>query len=422
MDVLTRQQAGPDAPARSRRRSRLPMAVLSLLVLAAIGAAFWFRPAPTPDPTRGRGKGEAIPVLTAKATKADVPIYLDGLGTVQAFQTVTVRPQVDGKLIEMRFTEGQNVKAGDVLAKIDPTTYQAALDQALGKLAQDQALLTNARLDLVRYQKLAATAYTTAQQSDTQKALVAQLEAQLRQDQAQIDNARAQLAYTTLTAPIDGRIGIRQVDAGNIVHASDASGIVVITTLQPISVVFTLPQQTLPQVARAMQTGQPDVLATGQNAASASTATPLDRGTLTVLDNQVDSATGTIRLKATFPNPNLKLWPGGFIGVRLHVDTARDAITVPATAVQRGPRGSYLYVIGADDTATRRSVTVGHEDAQTAIITDGLKEGETIVIDGASRLSDGSKVRMTEPAMPANGGTPAATTPGAQRRPRPPAN
>ena len=221
MDVLTRQQAGQDAPARSRRRSRLPMAVLSLLVLAAIGAAFWFRPAPTPDPTRGRGKGEAIPVLTAKATKADVPIYLDGLGTVQAFQTVTVRPQVDGKLIEMRFTEGQNVKAGDVLAKIDPTTYQAALDQALGKLAQDQALLTNARLDLVRYQKLAATAYTTAQQSDTQKALVAQLEAQLRQDQAQIDNARAQLAYTTLTAPIDGRIGIRQVDAGNIVHASD---------------------------------------------------------------------------------------------------------------------------------------------------------------------------------------------------------
>ena len=415
------------APRKRRLRSRVLMAMLSLLVIAGVGATFWFRPAPTTTSGSGRSKMEAIPVLAAPAKKADVPIYLDGLGTVQAFQTVTVKPQVDGKLIEMRFTEGHDVKAGDVLAKIDPTIYQAALDQAVGKLEQDKATLANARVDLVRYQKLALTAYTTAQQADTQKALVAQLEAQTRQDQAQIDNAQAQLGYTTLIAPIDGRTGIRLLDAGNIVHASDATGIVVITTLKPISVVFTLPQQTLPQVARAMQEAatrgtKPTVLATNQNAGAGGGGAPLDRGTLTVLDTQVDPATGTIRLKATFPNPDLTLWPGGFVGVRLHVDTARGAITVPDAAVQRGPRGSYLYVIGDGDTVTRRDVTVGHEDAQYAIITDGLKEGEQVVTDGASRLNDGTKVRVTAPvAGNAAGPTPTAA-PGAQRRPRAPQN
>ncbi len=430
MDAVTeprlREPPTQRPPAKRRLRGRLGMAALSLLVIAGVGAAYWYRPAAGPDAARSRARTEAIPVLAATAQKADVPIYLDGLGTVQAFQTVTVKPQVDGKLIEMNFTEGQDVKAGDVLAKIDPATYQAALDQALGKLAQDQATLANARVDLVRYQKLAATAYTSAQQSDTQKALVAQLEAQMRQDQAQIDNARAQLGYTTLTAPIDGRTGIRQVDAGNIVHASDTTGVVVITTLKPISVVFTLPQQTLPQVARAMQAGSPSVLATTQNAGAQSGApgggTPLDRGTLAVLDNQVDPATGTIKLKATFPNPDLKLWPGGFVGVRLRVDTAHDAITVPDAAVQRGPRGSYLYVIGADDTVTRREVTVGHEDAQAAIITDGLKEGERVVTDGASRLSEGTKIRVTEPAASSPPGNATAAPGTGQRRSRPPQN
>ena len=423
MDAMTepRLRQPPTTPVSAKRRlqGRLAMGLLCLLVIAGVAAAFWYRPSPAKDATAGRGKNEAIPVLAAPAAKADVPIYLDGIGTVQAFQTVTVKPQVDGKLIEMRFSEGQDVKAGDVLARIDPTTYQATLDQALGKLAQDQALLANARVDLVRYQKLAATAYTTAQQADTQKALVAQLEAQLRQDQAQIDNARALLAYTTLTAPIDGRTGIRQVDAGNIVHASDANGIVVITTLKPISVVFTLPQQALPQVAKAMQAGKPLVLATSQGGAG-----PLDRGELAVLDNQVDPTTGTIKLKAIFPNPDLQLWPGGFVGVRLRVDIAHDAITVPDAAVQRGPRGSYLYVIGADATVARRDVTVGHEDAQAAIITAGLADGELVVTDGASRLSDGTKVRITDPPANAAPATAPATAlaptaaPGA-RRPRP---
>ena len=411
---------------KSRLRGRLGMAVLFLLVIAGVGAAFWYKPAPTEE-AKGRNRTEAIPVLASPATTSNVPIYLDGLGTVQAFQSVTVRPQVDGKLIEVRFTEGQDVKAGDVLAKIDPATFQATLDQTLGKLAQDQANLANARVDLVRYQRLAATAYTSAQQSDTQKSLVAQLEAQIRQDQAQVDTARTQLGYTTLTAPIGGRTGIRQVDAGNIVHASDATGVVVITTLQPISVVFTLPQQSLPQVARAMQTGatqagamqagKPEVLAMNQAAGPLGAGKPLDRGELTVLDNQVDPTTGTIKLKATFPNPELKLWPGGFVGVRLHVDTAEGAITVPDAAVQRGPRGSYLYVIGADNTVTRRDVTIGHEDALTAIVTTGLKDGEMVVTDGASRLNEGSKVRITDPpAANANTSPMPTAAPGAERR------
>jgi multidrug efflux system membrane fusion protein len=416
MDSLTSLRTPPPGsskPAHSLR-GRIVIALLSLAVIAGVVAAFWYRPAATRDADRARV--EPIPVLAAPASRADVPIYLDGLGTVQAFNTVTVKPQVDGKLIEMRFTEGQDVRAGDVLARIDPTTYQAALDQAVGKLAQDQATLANARVDLARYQKLAATAYTPAQQADTQKALVAQLEAQTRQDQAQIDNARAQLAYTTLTAPIDGRTGIRQVDVGNIVHAADTTGIVVITTLRPISVVFTLPQQALPQVALAMEAGaKPEALAMTQ---TAGTPTLLDRGSLAVLDNQVDATTGTIKLKATFPNPDLKLWPGGFVGVRLRVDTARDAIIVPTSAVQRGPRGSYLYVIGADDTASRRDVTVGHEDERTAIITDGLTAGERVVIDGASRLNEGSKVRIAAlPAATAPASNQTAPPGTAQRRP-----
>jgi multidrug efflux system membrane fusion protein len=419
MDAMTdprlREPPAPVKP-RSRLRGRLGMAVLFLLVIAGVGAALWYKPAPTEE-AKGRGRNEAIPVLASPATISNVPIYLDGLGTVQAFQSVTVKPQVDGKLIEVRFTEGQDVKAGDVLAKIDPATFQATLDQALGKLAQDQANLANARVDLVRYQKLAATAYTSAQQSDTQKSLVAQLEAQVRQDQAQVDTARTQLGYTTLTAQIDGRTGIRQVDAGNIVHASDTTGVVVITTLKPISVVFTLPQQALPQVAKAMQAGKPEVLAMNQAAGPLGAGKPLDRGELTVLDNQVDPTTGTIKLKATFPNPDLKLWPGGFVGVRLHVDTAEGAITVPDAAVQRGPRGSFLYVIGADNTVTRRDVTIGHEDAQLAIVTTGLKDGEKVVTDGASRLNEGSKVRITDPpaANPNTSPMPTAA-PGAERR------
>ena len=341
---------------------------------------------------------ECIPVLADPGRRSsDVPIYLDGLGTVQASATVTVKPMVDGKLMEVRYREGQDVHIGDVLAIIDPRTYQAALDLAVAKKQQDESLLANARVDLVRYQKLAATAYTSAQQADTQKALVAQYEAQVAQDQAQIDTARTNLSYCTITSPVEGRAGIRLVDAGNIVHAADATGLVVVTTLKPISVVFTLPQQSLPAVAAAMGAGTPAVLALPQAADVAASAKVLDRGTLTVLDNQVDPTTGTIKLKATVPNDNLLLWPGAFVTVRLRVDIVRGAVVVPPVAVQRGPQGPYVYVLNNDQTVSRRGVREGHEDLAAVIVADGLKPGEKVVVDGAARLTDKAKVTVLPP-------------------------
>ena len=378
--------------------------LLAVLLLAGGGA--WWRyvhtPAAAPAEARGRRGGEPIPVLVATAGTQDVPVYLEGLGTVQASATVTIRPMVDGPLLEVRFKEGQDVQAGDVLARIDPRTYQAALDQAVAKKKQDEATLANARLDVGRYAKLAATAYASAQQYDTARSLVAQLEAQVQSDQAQIDNARTLLSYTTIAAPIDGRVGIRQVDAGNIVHAADATGLAVLTTLRPILVLFTLPQQTLPQVAAAMAQGAPEVLALPQDSAPGLQRPPgeraLDAGRLTVLDNQVDPATGTIRLRASFPNQRLALWPGAFVTVRLRVRTLHAATTVPPVAVQRGPQGPYVYVVTPDATAARRPVRLGHEDLAVAVIDAGVQPGEPVVVDGASRLTDGARVVIAQPA------------------------
>ncbi len=392
--------------------------LVCLLLLA--GAGYWWfelRPQPVQTAQQGRGgrrgaAGGDIAVSVTPATQQDVPVYLDGLGTVQASATVTVKPMIDGTLTEIRFREGQDVKVGDVLAIIDPRIYQAALDQAVAKKKQDESLLANARVDLVRYQKLASTAYTSAQQADTQKALVQQDEAQVAQDQAQIDTARTNLSYTTITAPVDGRTGIRQVDAGNIVHASDTAGLVVLTTLKPISVVFTLPQQSLPAVSAAMAAGTAQALALPQANDQSSNPPILDTGTLTVLDNQVDPTTGTIKLKASFPNDKLLLWPGAFVTVRLRVDTLKAATVVPPVAVQRGPQGPYLYVLNDDSTVTRRVVKEGHEDLAAAVITDGLKPGERVVIDGASRLTDKAHVTVIQPP----GSTPAAPAPPTQPR------
>jgi len=303
---------------------------------------------------------------------------------------VNVRPMVDGPLDSVRFREGQDVKAGDVLAIIDPRTYQAAYDQAVAKKAQDEANLRNAELDLTRYEKLAKTQYTTAQQADTQRSTVAQLEAQVRQDQAQIESARTNLSYTTITAPNTGRIGIRQVDPGNIVHSTDTTPITVITTLKPIDVIFTLPQQTLPDVEAAMQAGPATVLALPQ---SGDASQVIDQGVVKVLDNEVDQTTGTIKLKAEFPNASLKLWPGAFVNVRLQLRVDRGVTTVPIGAVQRGPDGAFLYVVDAAGIAHRRVVQIPHQDETLAVIASGLKPGETVVTDGASRLTDGAHVR-----------------------------
>jgi multidrug efflux system membrane fusion protein len=394
MDALTREpvQTRPNTHLR-----RWGMIALCLLVAAAIIYAIWFFPAANPPANkRDSATGQPIPVLAAAAATKDVPMYLDGLGTVQAFYTVTMKAMVDGPLTSVNFQEGQDVHKGDVLAQIDPRTYQAALDNAVAKKAQDQAQLANARLDLARYQKLVANNYTSAQQADTAKAQVAQFEALVQQDQAQIDTARTQLGYTTIVAPIDGRTGMRQVDPGNIIHAIDATGMVVITQLEPISVLFTLPQQALPAVAQAMADGAAPVLALAQDATGGATRL-LDTGTLTVLDNQVDSTTGTIKLKAVFPNARHRLWPGGFVSIRLRTGTAKDAVVVPASAIQRGPRGPYVFVIGDDTTAKRQPVTVGYEDEQGSVVATGLKGGQTVVIDGASRLSEGSKVSLAKP-------------------------
>jgi multidrug efflux system membrane fusion protein len=408
MDSLTREPVELLTRTRSRRWSMLG---LCLLVLAGIAYAIWFWPANSTSQTaRDRNANQPIPVVVSAAEQKDVPIYLDGLGTVQAYNTVTVRAMVDGPLVAVNFVEGQDVKKGDLLAQIDPRTYQAALDQAAGKKAQDEAQLANARLDLTRYQKLVANNYSSAQQADTARAQVAQLEAQVTQDQAQIDTARTQLGYTTIIAPLEGRTGMRQVDAGNIVHAADTTGMVMITQLHPISVMFTLPQQSLPAVANAMRGETPKVLAYVQGAAG-SPAGVLDTGVLAVLDNQVDPTTGTIKLKATFPNSGDRLWPGAFVGVQLQVDTAKNAVVIPSAAVQRGPRGAYIYVIDQNNTASRRNVVVGHEDAQGSIITEGVTPGDKVVIDGTSRLSDASKVTIVQPA--AAGATPAAAQPAA---------
>nr|WP_294516129.1 efflux RND transporter periplasmic adaptor subunit [uncultured Rhodopila sp.] len=372
------------------------MLLLCLLAVTAIVYAIWFFPSASPAKKLDASASQAIPVLTAVAETKDMPIYQDGLGTVQAFNTVTMRAMVDGPLITVNFREGQAVHKGDVLAQIDPRAFQAALDNAVAKKAQDEAQLANARLDLARYQKLVANAYTSAQQADTAKAQVAQFAALVQQDQAQIDTARTQLGYSTITAPIDGLTGIRQVDPGNIVHVADATGIVVITQLEPISVLFTLPQQVLPAVASAMAAGPAPVLALAQDAAGGP-AGVLDTGSLTVLDNQVDSTTGTIKLKATFPNAQHRLWPGGFVSVRLRTEVAKDAIVVPPSAIQRGPRGPYVFVIGPDASATRRQVAVGYEDEAASIVTGGLKAGDTVVVDGASRLAEGTKVTVAKP-------------------------
>ncbi len=342
----------------------------------------------------------AIPVATAQAKIADVPLTIDGIGTVQALNTVNIKPMVDGPLTEIHFGEGQDVRQGDVLARIDQRTYQAAYDQAVAKKAQDEATLANAQRDLTRYDKLAKTQYTTAQQADTQRATVAQDQAIVRQDQAQIDSARTNLSYTTIVAPVDGRVGIRQVDIGNLVHSTDVVPLTVLTTLRPISVVFTLPQQNLGDVVAAIQAnraqGGAPVEALPQDGSDpadpSATPTVLDHGRVMILDNQVDQNTGTIKLKAVFPNPALRLWPGAFVNVRLSLRTDSHVVTVPTAAIQRGPQGAFVFLLD-HNVAHRHPIIVSRQTEQVAIVTHGLAAGDIVVTDGASRLTEGSRTR-----------------------------
>jgi len=375
------------------RRRSIATAIVAL-VLVGVAGFFWWQPAKQQQQARfGRGGGGddgPVPVVAALAKRSDVPVYLDGVGTIRALNTVTVRSQVDGKLLSVNYTEGQQVERGYVLARIDPTTYQAAYDQAVAKKALDEATLANARLDLERYNKLVSSNSIARQQLDTQRMTVAQQEAQVKLDQAQIDNAKAILDYTQIVAPITGRTGIRQVDEGNIVHASDANGIVVITQLQPLSVLFTLPQQQLGDVNRAFAGGALPVDAFGPD-----NKTVVETGELKVVDNQVDPSTGTIKLKAEFANRELQLWPGGFINVRLLINTLKRVVVAPTAAVQRGPSGTFVYVVQPDNKVAVRPVTVSQQDETQAVIAKGLEADERVVTTGFARLTAGAAVAVT---------------------------
>lgn len=331
----------------------------------------------------------AVPVSAAVASRRDVPVYLEGLGNVQAYNSVTIRPQVDGQLRQIAFKEGQELHAGDLLVQIDPRTYQAALDQAQAKRAQDQAQLTNARTDLVRYTGLVEKNYVARQQLDTTRALVNQLEAAVQGDDAAIENARVMLGYTTIKSPIDGRTGIRLVDVGNIVHANDANGIVVITQVHPISVLFTLPEDSVTRIVQAMAAAPLKVVALSRDGTKL-----LDQGTLELIDNQIDQTTGTIRLKATMPNTKGMLWPGQFVNARVQVSTLPQAVTIPATAVQRGPQGAYAFVVKSDATVEMRQLALGEVSEGMAVIESGIKEGNSVVTEGQYRLQAGTRVEV----------------------------
>jgi multidrug efflux system membrane fusion protein len=370
----------------SRARRRTVSITITLLILGGLGYIAWTSLQQKQAANRAR-PDLAVPVLAATPRIQDVPVYLDGVGAVRALNNVLVRSQVDGKLIAVNFTEGQDVKKGDVLGEIDPVIYKAQLDQAVAKKAQDEAQLANQRLDLIRYQQLAASNAGSKQQADTQRAVVAQQEALVNADQAAIDNAQAMLGYTKIIAPLSGRAGLRQVDQGNIIHASDVTGLVIITQLHPIAVLFSLPQQQIVRVNAASAKGALTVDVFGNDG-----VTVIDTGTLKGIDNQVDQTTGTLKLKAEFPNASFQLWPGQFVNVRLKVDTLSQTIVVPASAVQRGPAGTFSYVIGEDDIVTAKPVVVTQQNETDAVIASGLSPTDRVVTTGFANLSDGAKV------------------------------
>jgi len=371
----------------------------AILVVAAGGLAWYVvhQPAKSAPSQASSAIVPPVPVTAGLAETKNIPVYLTGLGTVQAFNTVVVKVRVDGQLDKVAFTEGQDVKAGDFLAQIDPRPFQAALDQAKAVKAKDEAQLENTRRDLQRFINLHD--FATKQSVDTQTALVRQFEATIQGDQAAIESAQTQLAYSTITAPLSGRTGVRLVDQGNIVHASDANGLVMITQLQPISVIFSLPAEQLRNVSREMANGPLKVIAEGRTDHQ-----PLGEGTLALVDNQIDQSTGTIRLKATFPNEDHALWPGQFINIRLLLRTLQQVVTVPSTAIQRGPNGLYVYVIKPDSTVAMQPVSVGQMSDQTSVVEKGLQTGDKIVVRGQYRLQPGSRVQAGATTVSVLGG------------------
>lgn len=345
---------------------------------------------------KGKGGGFGnftVPVVVANAQKGDLPVYLLGLGSVTAFNTVTVRSRVDGAIVKVNFTEGQFVKQGDALVEIDPRPYQVQLEQAEGQLAKDQAQLHDVQVDFERYQLLYSEGVIPKQQVDTQQAQVGQFQGAIKADQATIDNAKLQLVYAHITAPISGRVGLRLVDVGNVVHAADTSGLLVITQLQPISVIFTLPQDQLPQVMAKLHGGLASHLPV--EAYDRDDSKKIAEGQLATIDNQIDPTTGTYKLKAVFSNGDNVLFPNQFVNVHMLVDVKHNLMIIPAAAIQRGPQGTYVYAVAGSDTVKIRPVTVAQTTANNVGISNGLNDGDVVVIDGQDKLQDGSKVATT---------------------------
>ena len=383
---------------------------LLVVIAAAAGTYYYYRShtsaeskaAPAPEP-KAAALGP-ISVAVTTAVRQNVPYYLTGLGTVAAFNTVTVKSRVDGELQKVNFKEGQFVKEGDLLAEIDPRPFQVALEQMEGQLFRDQAQLNNARVDFKRYDQLSKEGVISSQQTDTQNAMVSQFEGAVRADQAQIDNEKLQLTYCKITAPLTGRVGLRLVDQGNIIHATDASGLVVITQVQPIAVLFTLPEDNLPEVTKHMKDEE-----LGVQAFSRDDQSMLATGKLLTVDNQIDPTTGTVRFKAAFDNRDLSLWPNQFVNVRLMLSVRKDSVVVPLAAVQSGTQGTYVFTVKGEK-ASMQPVKVDLQQGNIALIAKGVSPGDVVVVDGQERLQDGTAVE-THVVSPDSVGGAHSTTP-----------
>ena len=395
-DVVTlRQTAEQQTQTVGTRRRWWPW-LLAFTILACGG--YWLstrsaQRAPAATEPGARPAMQSVPVLVATARQGDMPVFLTGLGSVTAFNTVTVKSRVDGQLIKVAFQEGQFVHAGDLLAEIDPRPFQVQLTQAEGQMARDAAQLKEAKINLQRYRDLLNTDLIAKQQVDDQAATVGQYEGTVKLDQGAIDNAKLQLTYARITAPISGRIGLRLVDVGNMVHASDQTGLLVITQVQPIAVLFTLPEDNLPSILTQLHSGQQLPVEAYDRAGRTRLAT----GSLLTVDNQIDQSTGTTRLKAVFENQDNALFPNQFVNVKLLLDIKKEAVIVPVAAIQRGPQGTFVYIVKPDQTVDVRQVTVGPAAGSDASVDAGVSAGETVVVDGVDKLRAGSKVQVKSP-------------------------